>query len=175
MEITFEQIEEFYKYLQGEMPEGVKCEDPVKLTPENAYSVIWYLKAILPLIPDNFEHCTECGDLFDSDSEGIVCDVGNGCGACEDAFSRCDICKEHFKSTEKPDETFFTLSKEGAEEQDMKPGLYSVKCFPVYSSDYFSTFIDKHNVELIKELDTYEKSNFICGACFEKQKGLINA
>jgi len=69
-EITQEQIEQFYKFLQGELPEKLHMKRPPHLSGKMAFRVIYYLQEILEVLPDNFERCKTCGDIFDTDYEG---------------------------------------------------------------------------------------------------------
>ena len=68
---TEDKIKVLYEYLQGnELPEGVYCKMP-KLSPDIAFSVIWFLQEIMYCLPDNIEQCRECKCLFDQDSSGF--------------------------------------------------------------------------------------------------------
>jgi len=69
-----DRIDVLYKYLKGEeLPEGVTCKMP-KLSPNEAFSVIWFLQEILHVLPDNIEQCDECKELFDTDCSGYCLD-----------------------------------------------------------------------------------------------------
>lgn len=69
-DITIEDFEILYKFLQGEPPEGVKAYNP-RLSARKAFSVIWFLQEITGVLPDNIDRCCSCDDLFDSDREGF--------------------------------------------------------------------------------------------------------
>jgi len=64
-----EWVDEFYKFMQGENPESIKC-DKLDLTSDKAFTIIWYLQEHFSIIPDNIEKCSECNDLYDSYSQG---------------------------------------------------------------------------------------------------------
>ena len=69
-----DKIDELYKFLKGEeLPEGMRCKMP-KLSPDMAFTVIWFLQEHLGVLPDNIEQCRGCKALFDTDSEGIHLD-----------------------------------------------------------------------------------------------------
>ena len=69
-----DKIEVLYQYLLGiKRPEGVICKMP-KLSPNRAFTVIWFLQEIMHCLPDNIEQCQECKELFDADSEGHYLD-----------------------------------------------------------------------------------------------------
>ena len=70
---AFEWIDEFYRFLQGETPEGMQCGKggQPKLSEKKAFSIIWYLQEHMRILPDNIERCDICGELFDDWSEGI--------------------------------------------------------------------------------------------------------
>jgi hypothetical protein len=67
-EITLEQVEELFRFLQGEKIEGVIITSEVmpKLTSDQAWSVIWLLQEHLGALPDNYERCDECGEIYDA-------------------------------------------------------------------------------------------------------------
>lgn len=83
-------IQEFNEFLQGKLPENISIpdEDIVKLTPNQAYSVLWYLREHFSILPDNFVKCDNCDDIFDDGKEGYYSEKGNDighhfCGACD--------------------------------------------------------------------------------------------
>lgn len=68
-----EWINEFYKFLQGECPENinlVRGHQPI-LSQKKAFAIIWYLQEHLSVFPDHIEQCSNCGQLYDTYSEGI--------------------------------------------------------------------------------------------------------
>src|SRR4051812_47508295 len=69
-----ERIRELHQFLQGNLPEGVKVRRPPRLTADQAWTVIWFVQEGMRAIPDHFERCSMCGDIFDSYSEGIYID-----------------------------------------------------------------------------------------------------
>jgi hypothetical protein len=81
-EIKFEQVEKFYKYLQGEIPVGFVGVKSPRLSSRMAFHVIYILQEELRVIPDNIERCVRCGELYDTWKEGDH--IGNGfyCGCC---------------------------------------------------------------------------------------------
>lgn len=69
-----DKLDVLYKFLQGiELPKGVTCNTP-KLSPDKAFSVIWFLQEIMQCLPDNIELCDGCKELYDTDSEGFTLD-----------------------------------------------------------------------------------------------------
>jgi len=68
-EITLEQVEEFYRFLQGKLPAEMIMACRPKLSERKAFKIIWYLQEHLRIIPDKFERCS-CGVLFDMGREG---------------------------------------------------------------------------------------------------------
>ena len=62
-------VQEFYDFLQGKNPEGILCE-PLNLTSDQAFTIIWYLQEHFPVFPDTIEKCDDCDDLFDTGWEG---------------------------------------------------------------------------------------------------------
>jgi len=82
-----EWIDEFYHFLQGEMPDGMQCGNgrTPKLSEKKAFTIIWYLQEHMRILPDNIKRCDSCGELFDDWSEGIYWETKGKhyCGACE--------------------------------------------------------------------------------------------
>ena len=70
--ITLEQTEELYKFLQGEVPEGIHIKHPTKLSERKAFTIIWFLQEHLRLIPDDYERCCSCGSLYDTGCGGGI-------------------------------------------------------------------------------------------------------
>jgi hypothetical protein len=99
--IDFEQVEEFYEFLQGNREEtdytvpaifreGLswtgkgkitwRPEDIPHLSKEQAFAVIYYLQEALFVLPDTYEKCRECGDLYDDGCGGCIAGYCDGCG-----------------------------------------------------------------------------------------------
>jgi len=55
-----ERITDFYEHMQKEL----------KLSPNKAFRIIWFLQECLPVLPDSIEQCSICKDLYDSHCEG---------------------------------------------------------------------------------------------------------
>lgn len=72
-----EWIDEFYRFLQGEIPDGISLakDHKVALTQKQAFSVIWYLQEHFSLLPDDIERCDVCGQLYNSGSQGHYSDL----------------------------------------------------------------------------------------------------
>lgn len=67
---TLELVQEFHSWLQGKScPTDIEFVHSLNLTPEEAFSVIYYLQEELGILPDNYEMCRECKDIYDSDNE----------------------------------------------------------------------------------------------------------
>lgn len=82
-----EWVNEFYKFLQGEIPETIsigKGHKP-KMSVKKAWSIIWYLQEHFPLLPDHINKCDNCDELFDCWSEGIYWETKGKhyCGCCQ--------------------------------------------------------------------------------------------
>jgi hypothetical protein len=70
--IELENINEFYKFLQGEIPKSIKMTKKSRpnLTKEQAFSVIWFLQEHMQVLPERFEYCNGCQRMFDTHDEG---------------------------------------------------------------------------------------------------------
>lgn len=82
--IDLESINRFYEFLQGEKPEGMKLLSQPKMTPKQAFSIIYFLQENLYIFPDTIEKCSVCNKLYDTDSEGIYWESKGKfyCGSC---------------------------------------------------------------------------------------------
>lgn len=68
--VSIEEAEELYQWLQGKESETIFSKAQPRLTPEEAFSTIYYLQEELGIIPDTYEQCSKCKALYDSDDEG---------------------------------------------------------------------------------------------------------
>lgn len=82
-----EWVEEFYQFLQGEIPEKIHFPRGHKphLSQKKAFSIIYYLQEHFPILPDHIERCDNCGSLFDDFNEGLYWETKGKhfCGGCE--------------------------------------------------------------------------------------------
>jgi len=80
-----EKVNELYQFLTGEkIPEGmqiVKNHRP-KMSGKQAFTIIWFLQEHLRVLPDNFERCDVCEEIYDSYSEGGRKHNQFRCGSC---------------------------------------------------------------------------------------------
>lgn len=81
-EVTLEKAQELMRFLQGEDVKGFTFRDKPELTPEQAFAVIYYLQEKLGVIPETYEMCDHCHELYDSDSEGTAAENGHFCYMC---------------------------------------------------------------------------------------------
>ncbi len=82
-----EKMDEFYRFLQGHIPEGItigRGHKPI-LSEKKAMAIIWYLQEHLSIFPDHIERCDTCGSLYDSWSEGLHWETKgkNYCAGCD--------------------------------------------------------------------------------------------
>ena len=98
--ITLEKIDELYEYLQGVRPKCLsdKCYAP-KLSGKRAFEIILFLQEITGCLPQKYERCSTCGEIYNSESEGLYSELNAGhyCGCCMDypPVARCWDCGEH--------------------------------------------------------------------------------
>lgn len=80
---------ELFDFLQGKLPEGFKISRShmPKLTPDQAWTVIWYLGNQYWQVPDHIERCCICGDLYNSEAEGECLDYGKS------PYHFCESCR----------------------------------------------------------------------------------
>lgn len=73
--MELEQVEELMDMLTGKcLPEGMVIKHKPILSRKQAFSIIWFLQEYMNILPDNFEMCHICGELFDAHSGGFVVD-----------------------------------------------------------------------------------------------------
>lgn len=72
--ITLDDIVDLQSFLMGHpakrhgLQMSATCQP--KLTQLKANTVIWYLQEVLRVIPDKYEMCDECGEVYDKDGSG---------------------------------------------------------------------------------------------------------
>lgn len=82
-ELTLERTEELYGFLRGADVDGITFgRSRPRLSSRAAFAVIYFLQEHMDLIPDRFERCTRCGDLFDSEQEGDITEDRSRCDSC---------------------------------------------------------------------------------------------
>lgn len=69
-EISLEQVEALYEFLQGELPPQLHMSRHPHLSGRMAFRVIYYLQEVMHIIPDRYERCITCGAIYDSECEG---------------------------------------------------------------------------------------------------------
>ena len=87
--IKIEQVDELYNFLQGICPEVIHVKHPPRLSQQKAFTVIWFLQEHLRILPDNFERCCDCGNLYDADREGGCHKDKLYCEPCYDGTGGC--------------------------------------------------------------------------------------
>lgn len=80
---------ELYAFLQGEVPAScsIAADDIPRLTPVQAWTVIWYLGNQYWRVTDCVERCGECGELFDTERGGQIRET--------EPFNLCDNCARY--------------------------------------------------------------------------------
>ena len=74
-------VKQLYFFLQGNCPDGVRVSDPPKLSPDQAFSVIWFLQEHMRIMPATIEQCDRCRVLFDYEEEGMYDELNFYCGS----------------------------------------------------------------------------------------------
>ncbi len=73
--LTIEDVNGLLEMLTGgALPEGMIMDSQPRLSRKEAFGIIWFLQEHLGILPDNFEMCEVCEQLFDSHSEGYIID-----------------------------------------------------------------------------------------------------
>lgn len=82
-DIRVDDVQKFLNFLQTGAAEGYVFKRPLRLTPEQAFSVIYYLQEEMHVIPDTYEMCDECHRIYDTDEEGEVIKNKHFCDSCK--------------------------------------------------------------------------------------------
>lgn len=117
-------IEEFYRFLQGEIPEGMTISrgHRVKLSANQANTVIWYLQEHFSILPDNIEQCDVCGELFDTNSQGHYSDLTLKHYCCDSCEPR-GLYERELRAEKRKDAPFQKWLKQVKKEQNNYPFL----------------------------------------------------
>ena len=80
-----DRVQELFDFLTGTLPEGygVSDDNMPTLTPDQAWTVIWYLGNQYWQVPDYIERCGVCGNLYDSERGGTHTEAGPPYQFCE--------------------------------------------------------------------------------------------
>lgn len=102
-QLSFEETKQLYDFLRGEGNTRIESLSNVvlpdyniwtkkahlpKLTDEQAFLVIYVLQEKYGIIPDTYEQCSCCGELYDSDEEGQCYEEEPYCDTC---YSKLDV------------------------------------------------------------------------------------
>lgn len=89
--------QELFELLQGRLPEGTTVSEASipHLTPDQAWTVIWYLGNQYWEVTDRVERCGVCGCLYDTWQEGDSLDFGDA------PYSFCERCMSSAAYVEK--------------------------------------------------------------------------
>ena len=78
------EVQDFLDFLMGKyMPQNLYMKNPPKLTANMAFKIIYYMQEILGVLPDKFEMCKTCKQIYDSENGGSLKD------------RHCDYCRRN--------------------------------------------------------------------------------
>lgn len=80
--MTLDEAREFLKFLGGRGPKGFVLPNRPRLGKRAAFSVLYVLQERFRLVPDTFELCVTCHELFDNEADGYY-DAKTGKHYCE--------------------------------------------------------------------------------------------
>lgn len=85
---TLDQVKDFYEYLKGEsVPDRfiLSKHGRPKLTAKKAYQIIYILQEHLRIIPNTYEQCWNCKEIFDTNESGLYWESKGRhyCNGCE--------------------------------------------------------------------------------------------
>jgi len=68
------------------------------MTGSAAFGIIYYLQEVMQVIPDIYERCEGCDEIYDSEREGRSCEKGCFCDYCKPRPCQCcDECKSVYE------------------------------------------------------------------------------
>ena len=74
-QVELEQVQEFVDMLTDtSLPDGMEMPQQPRLSRREAFSVVWFLQERLRVLPDRYELCHICEELFDAHCEGSFVD-----------------------------------------------------------------------------------------------------
>lgn len=77
-EITLEQVEQFMNLLTGTwLPENWTPDNVPKMTPREAFTVVYYMQEFLHVLPDHYEQCNICSEMYDTEWGGFTIDTAD--------------------------------------------------------------------------------------------------
>jgi hypothetical protein len=87
--MTLDEAREFITFLRGKGPDGFRLPDRPRLGKRAAFTVLYVLQERFRLIPDTYEECAACTELFDTTEEGGYDEKQNKhfCESCEPHYS----------------------------------------------------------------------------------------
>lgn len=89
--MNLEQLQEFFRFLmKNEQPDEWCMTPHPEMDERQAFGIIYFLQERLHIIPDNFELCADCLELFD-DHHGGTRQV-DGAQVCADCAQVYDFC-----------------------------------------------------------------------------------
>lgn len=68
--VTLDRAQELYDFLQGADIAGIRPAGRPRLSRAAAYAVIYVLQEHMNLLPDHFEKCCRCGEMYDDHHGG---------------------------------------------------------------------------------------------------------
>ena len=85
-----DRVQELFDFLQGVVPDGheIAAELVPHLSPDQAWTVVWFLGNCYWQIPDHIERCDVCGELFDSHAAGGYVEDGPPYHFCEPCWDQ---------------------------------------------------------------------------------------
>lgn len=119
-----EWMEEFCRFLQGGIPESMAIGrgHRVKLSANQANTIIWYLQEHLPVFPDHIEQCSVCKSFYDSYAQGHYSELTGKCYCSESCEPR-GLYEKEERAAKKADAPFRRWLKQVKKEQKNYPAL----------------------------------------------------
>ena len=88
--MKIDEAREFLAFLGGRGPKGFRLPQRPRLGKRAAFTVLYVLQERFRLVPDTFEQCVVCLDIFDSEEDG--------CYDAKTGKHYCESCEPHYSS-----------------------------------------------------------------------------
>lgn len=164
---SLEHVQDLFEFLQGDRKGcTIEIEDQPQLTPDQAWTAVWWIQNQYHQYSDEIERCSDCEDFYDSAEGGISSPhLGQLCDGCMEGVVRCGICEEY-------DDQHRMLAVVNGEEAGMDPGLYLITSFPYYWDGIIEGHLRRDCLEKIgpvpDDVDEGWPCSHLCRSCQKK-------
>lgn len=180
-EFTLEQAQELLDFLRdGEIPEGFHLPFmPPKMSSQQASAIIYILQEHIHILPDNYELCDDCKQMYDTwnNFDHYITRTGERlCESCSDAKAVYHCCIAGIDEPdyhEAPGRMMVVTEAVG----NVEPGLYRITDWPFYSDGMISMDLFKDVLTRIGDVpEDADTGDYAIGfICQKEEQKIIHA